>query len=277
MTQINRDSLNREQNIQDRSNFLSHLAHAAKASVMPYFRNQIEIENKAPDSHMFDPVTLADKACETVLREAINSQYPADGILGEEYSQTDAHSPFTWVIDPIDGTRAFMSGLPTWGILIGLICEDTPQLGMVIQPFTGETYVGGMGKSALWHKENMTYLSTRACSELKKATLFTTDPSLFNEQQRQAFEKVETKVRLSRYGCDCYAYAMLASGYVDLVIEPDLKPYDILPIVPIIESAGGTVVTWDKEPLRLKGHNSVNVVAVGDKSLLEPVLNLLQG
>ena len=224
-------------------------------------------ERKVDDS----PVTEADRGAERVMRAAITRRFPDHAILGEEYGgEIPAHG-FVWVLDPIDGTRAFICGLPTWGTLIGLTSAGYPVLGMMDQPYIGERFVGD-GRRA-WRQRNGVDvpLTTRACTTLGAAIFCTTHPSLFTGAQRTVYDDIEASVRTPRFGTDCYGYAMLASGHVDLVIEPGLQPYDIAALIPVIEGAGGVVTTWTGGSAAQGG----NVVASGDPRLHDLALERL--
>ena len=249
--------------------FLHQLADIAGETVLPLFRKAIEIENKMDGG--FDPVTDADKQAELIMRARIQETFPGHGILGEEFESKDLDAEGLWVLDPIDGTRAFISGLPTWGTLIGYRHTSGQSLGMMSQPFTKERFFGD-GKEAFYEgPDGKRRVSTRPCKSIGDATLFTTAPDIFNADEFSAFRRVEEKVRLSRYGVDCYAYCMLAIGMVDLVIEAALKPVDIAPLIPLIEGAGGVVTNW-------QGGSAFDggcVVATGDPSLHRAVLDLL--
>ncbi|PLW79020.1 histidinol-phosphatase [Cohaesibacter celericrescens] len=249
--------------------FLHELADLAGDIVMPMFRMPIAIENK--ESVGFDPVTDADKDAERHMRKAILARYPDDGILGEEFDAENLEAEGLWVLDPIDGTRAFISGLPTWGTLIGYRHLSGTQLGMMSQPFTGERYFGNGTNSFYKGPDGERSISTRKCPELSGATLFTTAPDIFNAEELLAFQRVEQSVRLSRYGVDCYAYCMVALGMADLVIEASLKPVDIAPLIPIIEGAGGIVTNWQGQ----SAFDGGQVVASGDADLHEKALALL--
>ncbi|MEM9629676.1 MAG: histidinol-phosphatase [Pseudomonadota bacterium] len=222
--------------------FLDRLADAASEAIMPHFRSGFDVHNKWKDG--FDPVTVADRNGETAMRSIINSTYPGHGILGEEHGPENLDAENVWVLDPIDGTRAFITGLPTWGTLIGLRTGGKPSLGMMVQPYIGERY-GGDGETA-WYQGPLgeKKLETRACNRVEEATIFTTTPAIFEDDERAAFDRIEASVQLSRYGTDCYAYCMVAAGHGDAVIESGLQAYDIVALVPIIEGAGGVVTTW---------------------------------
>lgn len=241
--------------------FLDILADAAADSIMPHFRANMAIENKGGSD--FDPVTAADRDAEAAMRTLINSTFPDHGIIGEEYGPEREDSDFVWVLDPIDGTRSFISGLPIWGTLIGLMQAGQPILGMMAQPFTGERFAGDGNRSWYHGPGGTKSLSARRCSDLDKATLFTTSPELFNPADRADYDRIEASVRFSRYGLDCYAYCMVAAGHADIVIEADLQPYDIMALIPIIEGAGGRVSDWSGgSPI-----NGGRILAAGDPRL----------
>jgi histidinol phosphatase-like enzyme (inositol monophosphatase family) len=205
------------------------------------------------------------------MRELISSEFPDHGILGEEFAPTDLDAENVWVIDPIDGTRAFISGLPVWGTLIGLTTAGRPVVGMMAQPFTGERFFGD-GRSALYRGPGgERVLKSRRCPTLADATLFTTSPRIFRPEEQDTYDAIEREARLARYGCDCYAYAMIAAGAVDLVVESGLKPFDIVALIPVIEGAGGVVTSWTGGDASGGGR----VVASGDPRLHEAALRML--
>ena len=249
--------------------FLDRLADAAGAAILPHFRADLTVDNK--ENGGFDPVTVADRAGESAMRKLIEDVYPSHGILGEEHGSVRVDADQVWVLDPIDGTRAFICGLPTWGTLIGLTSAGYPVLGMMDQPYIGERFVGD-GRRA-WRRRNGVEipLKTRACTTLGAAIFCTTHPSLFTGAQRTVYDDIEASVRTARFGTDCYGYAMLASGHVDLVIEPGLQPYDIAALIPVIEGAGGVVTTWTGGSAAQGG----NVVASGDPRLHDLALERL--
>jgi histidinol phosphatase-like enzyme (inositol monophosphatase family) len=228
-----------------------------------------DIDNKWEQG--FDPVTVADRNGETAMRELINGTYPDHGILGEEHGAENLDAEHVWVLDPIDGTRAFITGLPTWGSLIGLRTRGKPSLGMMVQPYIGERF-GGDGTTA-WYRGPLgtNPIRTRSCAKLEDATIFTTTPALFNDTERVAYDRVESQVQLSRYGTDCYAYCMVAAGHGDAVIESGLQAYDIVALVPIIEGAGGVVTTWTGGSPAHGGQ----IVASGDPRLHDILLKEL--
>jgi histidinol phosphatase-like enzyme (inositol monophosphatase family) len=255
----------------DRLAFAHSLADAARAVIRPYFRRRIDVTDKGP-AGFFDPVTEADKRAEQVMRDLIAGAYPRDGILGEEFGRRDGDSGFVWILDPIDGTRAFIAGQPLWGILIALEHNSVPVIGILDQPFLDERFTATGGVTTLRNASSTEALKTRACATLGDAVICTTHPMLhFNDVDRQLFWNVEKRCRLSRYGGDCYAYALVAMGFVDLVIETDLKRWDIAPIIPLIEGAGGIVTNWEGRPMNEGGR----VVAAGDARVHAEALKIL--
>jgi histidinol phosphatase-like enzyme (inositol monophosphatase family) len=223
--------------------FFDRLADAAKAETLPRFRSGLSVVNKEAEG--FDPVTEGDQAAEAAIRRLIEAEFPDHGILGEEHANIRMDSDQVWVIDPIDGTRAFISGVPVWGTLIGFQEHGRSVMGLMEQPFTGERYFADGEKSWYSGPDGERQIQTRACSGLSDAILYTTSPDIFLDDERARFDAVRNKVRLTRYGVDCYAYALLAAGFVDLVIETGLKPYDVGALIPIIEQAGGLITTWE--------------------------------
>lgn len=250
--------------------FIGRLATSSGETILPFFRTSLSIDNKGP-SHDFDPVTEADRAAEAVMRRLIKANFPQHGIVGEEFGSEREDADYVWVLDPIDGTKSFIAGFPTWGTLIALLHRGTPVYGMMHQPFIGERFSGDSGSARYRGPSGERKLSVRRCASLEKATLFTTSPLLINEADRPAFHRVEAAVRLSRYGGDCYSYCMLAAGHLDLVVETDLKPYDIAALIPIVTGAGGIITTWDGKPAQ----NGGRIVAAGDARIHEAALKLL--
>lgn len=238
--------------------FAERLANAAARAIEPYFRSSLAVEDKG--GARFDPVTAADRDAERAMRELIRRHYPGHGILGEEEDAVAGDGEFTWVLDPIDGTRAFITGLPLWGTLIALNDGARPVLGMMSQPFTRERYVGTPAGAWLDGKA----LRTRPCASLAEARVMCTSPQLFDTPARlAAFEAIAAEAQLVRYGGDCYAYCMVASGFVDAVIEAGLKPYDVQALIPIVEGAGGRMTRWDGGDAQHGGA----IVACGDPAL----------
>jgi myo-inositol-1(or 4)-monophosphatase len=207
------------------------------------------------------------------MRAVINREHPAHGIVGEEFGNEREDAEHVWVLDPIDGTRSFISGLPTWGTLIGLMRDGKPILGMMAQPFTGERFAGDTARAWYTGPGGARAIKTRPCRALGDASLFTTTPALFKGDDRAAYDRVEAAVRMPRYGYDCYAYCMVAAGNTDVVVEAGLQPYDIVALIPIIEGAGGRVTDWDGG----SAANGGRVVASGDRRLHEQVLAKLRG
>jgi myo-inositol-1(or 4)-monophosphatase len=256
----------------DFSAFVDELATVSGETILPFFRTALSIEDKGrPGS--FDPVTAADHAAEAAMRTLIRRTFPDHGIIGEEYGRERADAEYVWVLDPIDGTKSFISGMPAWGTLIALLRSGEPVFGVMNQPFTRERFSGDGGRANYRGPAGARGLRVRPCADLATAVLFTTSPRLMNASDRASFERVEQVVRLSRYGGDCYAYCMLAAGHVDLVIETELKPYDVLPLVPIITGAGGVITSWEGGPPYAGGR----VVAAGDKRVHAAALAMLKG
>ncbi|MBS1182315.1 MAG: hisN1 [Proteobacteria bacterium] len=249
--------------------FFDQLADVASAAIMPHFRTALAVENKLEGA--FDPVTIADKAGEMAMRELIAATYPDHGILGEEFGNTGLDRDHVWVLDPVDGTRSFIAGIPLWGTLIGLRVGGRAAQGMMAQPFTGERFYGD-GASALYSGPGGERpLRTRPCGDISQATLFTTSLRAFSGAEQEAYLSVERQAKLARYSADCYAYCMVAAGQADLVIEAGLQPYDITALIPVIEGAGGVVTSWTGGSATDGGQ----VVASGDPRLHDQVLKLL--
>ncbi|KAJ56475.1 inositol monophosphatase [Actibacterium mucosum KCTC 23349] len=246
------------------------LADAARPATLRHFRSlDLGVDNKADGG--FDPVTAADKAAERVMRDVLQGRRPEDGILGEEYGQTIGKTGITWVLDPIDGTRGYLSGTPTWGVLIAASGADGPMLGVIDQPYIGERFLGGFGQAWVEGPLGRRELQTRAARPLSEAILFTTFPEVGSNEERLLFQRVEREVRLTRYGCDCYAYALLAAGQIDLVIEAGLHPYDIHAPIAVIEAAGGIVTDWQGG----KAHDGGRVLAAANPEIHAEALKLL--
>ena len=249
--------------------FAKAAAVEAGAKTLPYFRSDTNVENKLTDGG-FDPVTEADKAAELVLRERIREKFPTHGICGEEFGLEEGNG-LTWVIDPIDGTRAFMSGMLHWGLLLGLFDGERPVIGVMYQPYTGELWSGD-GRNALFQRgDQARVLQTRDCRQLSQAVLTTTSPRYFKGAEEEGFRRLESRVKLSKYGGDCYIYGMLAMGFVDLATDGTLNPYDIQGLIPIIEGAGGVVTTYGGENPSLGG----TVLASGNERLHRLALEVL--
>lgn len=249
--------------------FFDRLADAARQQTLPRFRVGTAVTNKLEGG--FDPVTEADQAAELAIRELIISTFPDHGILGEEHESIGLDREHIWVIDPIDGTRAFISGVPVWGTLIGLRSGGRGVMGLMDQPFTGERYFADGQQSWYSGPDGARKVEVRDCGDISQAILFTTSPHIFSASERQCYDRVEGRVRLFRYGVDCYAYALLAAGNVDLVVESGLKPYDVGALIPLVEQAGGIVTTWDCG----RPENGGNIIAAGSRAVYEQAMELL--
>ncbi|MCB1476208.1 MAG: histidinol-phosphatase [Rhodobiaceae bacterium] len=219
-------------------------ADAAGAAIRPYFRSRFSTGDKGSDG-VFDPVTEADRAAEEAIRAVIREKCPEDGIVGEEFPPHQGTNSRVWVIDPIDGTRSFLCGVPLFGTIIGLLDKGRPVAGLFDQPFTGERFFGDAGGSWFLRGDEHSRLGTRSTRTLADALMMTTSPHLFSAEERPCYSALEASVRLARYGADGYAYALLAAGQIDLVVEAGLQPYDIVGLIPVIEGAGGIVTAWD--------------------------------
>lgn len=250
--------------------FALELAQLAGDIAKAHFRKAINITNK--DAVGFDPVTNADRAIEQVLRTTILQRYPDHGLVAEEEGDTLSVSPYTWYIDPIDGTRAFMMGSPLWGTLVGLCYDDTPLFGLMAQPVLEEVFFGTADASWLVGVRSRSRLKARNCRSLEQAALASTHPDLFDEAGSAAFAALAERCLLHRFGGDCYNYAMLAAGFIDLVVEDQLKPYDIVPLIPILEGAGAVVTDWQGQAPLAGGR----VVAAGTPELHRAALEVLQ-
>ena len=251
--------------------FAQQLADAAGDVIRPYFRKPIDVTDKGA-AGFYDPVTEADRRAEEIMRAMIGESFREDGILGEEFENVPGTSGYRWVLDPIDGTRAFIAGQPMWGTLIGLEHEGKPVLGVLDQPFLRERFTGCGGKSEMRNSAGVSPLVARTCERLADAVICTTHPMVhFGDRERKMYWRVERACRLSRYGGDCYAYAMLAAGHIDLVVESGLKPYDIVALIPIIEGAGGVITSWSGGDASGGG----NVIAASDRRVHEEALAIL--
>ncbi len=246
------------------------MADAAREVTLRYFRNvALAVDNK--EAGGFDPVTEADRKAEQAMRAVLAKRRPDDAIFGEEFGKTAGTSGLTWVLDPIDGTRAFISGAPTWGVLIGLDAGQGPVIGIVDQPFIGERFTGAFGKADWQRGDARQEIKVRACAALENATLMTTFPEVGTEAERAAFNAVSTRCKLTRYGLDCYAYALLAMGQIDLVIEAGLNAYDVQGPIGLVQGAGGIVTDWQGNP----AHNGGQIIAAGDARAHAAALELI--
>lgn len=248
------------------------LADAARTVILPHFRRQgLAHENKQTED-AFDPVTVADRGAEAAMRDILHSDRPRDAIIGEEYGVQDGTTGLTWVLDPIDGTRGFISGTPTWGVLIAVATEDGPIYGLIDQPYIGERFIGSALGAHMNGPQGAATLETRRGRSIGEATLFTTFPEVGTAADKRCFDAVAQEVQLTRYGMDCYAYALLAAGQVDLVIEAGLAAYDIQAPIAVIEAAGGVVTDWSGGP----AHNGGRALAAATPHLHAQALALME-
>lgn len=248
---------------------LAHrLADAAGAVIRGYFRQPVAIDAKSN----LTPVTIADREAEDALRALLAVERPDDGILGEEGGTSGLDRDYVWVLDPVDGTKSFMTGRPIFGTLIGLLHKGRPVLGVIDQPILGERWIGGVGRPTLF---NGTPVRTRACAALDEATLTTTTPDMFLNGGEAALARLKAASRYTVYGSDCYGYAQLANGWLDVVLERDLAPWDWAALVPVVEGAGGRMTDWQGRDLVLGAVGEV--VAAGDPALHARCVALLAG
>lgn len=248
------------------------LADAARVETLRYFRAEgLSAENKFERG--FDPVTVADRASEQAMRDILALRRPQDGILGEEFGNTIGTSGLTWVLDPIDGTRGYLSGTPTWGVLIAVSDAQGPVLGIIDQPYIGERFAGGLGIAELTGPQGIRALKTRAPRALSEAILFSTFPEVGTQAEGAAFAKLSAKARLTRYGTDCYAYGLIAAGQIDLVVEAGLHPYDVQGPIAVIEAAGGIVTNWQGEPAHMGGQ----ILAAANAQIHAEAMAVLNG
>jgi histidinol phosphatase-like enzyme (inositol monophosphatase family) len=253
---------------------MTHVAHlmadAARDVILPYFRSaNLGTDNKEPNG--YDPVTIADRAGEAAMRAVLAQHRPADGILGEELGTQSGTTGLTWVLDPIDGTRGFVSGTPTWGVLIAVGGADGPFLGLVDQPYIGERFIGTPEGATLIREGISRAIQTRAPRPLNEAIIFTTFPEVGSDEEGAAFHAVAKQALLTRYGMDCYAYVLLALGQIDLVIEAGLQAYDIQGPLALINAAGGIVTNWDGGP----AHHGGRVIAAANPEIHAQALAIL--
>lgn len=252
--------------------FLVELNRASAAAILPLFRADHGLENKLTDG--FDPVTEADKAAERAIRALISERYPDHGVIGEEYGEDRPDAEFVWVLDPVDGTRQFIAGLPLWTTLIGLRHAGAPVLGSIGQPYIGELYIGGARTgSRLMSRGTSTPLRVRPCPRLTDAIICTTDPAILTPPELGAWTQVRAAARLARLGLDAYGYAMVAMGKLDLALDTGLKVWDVEAVIPVIEGAGGIVRHWDGRPARSDGGK---FAFAGDEACLEEALVALR-
>jgi inositol-phosphate phosphatase/L-galactose 1-phosphate phosphatase/histidinol-phosphatase len=242
------------------------LAEAAGTVIRGYFRTPVTVHDKADAS----PVTIADREAESTMRRLINREAPTHGILGEEYGPENTDAEWVWVLDPIDGTKAFITGKPSFGTLIALLHRGVPVLGVLNQPILGERWLGVAGRPSTLNGQP---IRARSCPDIGLAALYATGPEIFDGADATAWDALRRRVKLTRYGADCYAYGLLACGFVDLVVEASLHPYDYLPLVAIVEGAGGRLTDWQGHPLGLASDG--RVVAAGDAAAHAATLAVL--
>ncbi len=245
--------------------FSEYLADEARNVVLPHYRNQFIVEDKADSS----PVTEVDKAVENVIRKLVENNYPEHGVIGEEYGPVRENAEYVWVVDPIDGTKSFITGRPLFGTLISLVYKGVPVLGLIDQPVLRERWLGANGVT----KFNTHKVYTRNCPEIEKAYFATTSPFLFNYNDIPKIERVTKAVKTTTYGGDCYSYAQLAMGLIDVVIESGLKTYDFAALVPVIENAGGKITDWSGNPIDINSNGKI--LACGDPVLHAKLLDWL--
>ena len=248
------------------------LAEAARSATLLHFRSEgLGAENK--ETLRFDPVTVADRLAEEQMRAILALRRPDDAILGEEYGAKAGTSGLTWVLDPIDGTRGYLSGTPTWGVLIALCDHTGPLFGIIDQPFIGERFEGGFGRAQTLGPMGARALKTRPARALSEAILFTTFPEVGAPHEGAAFARVAKRAKLTRYGTDCYAYALVAAGQIDLVIEAGLQPYDVAAPIAVIQAAGGIVTNWQGGP----AHGGGQIIAAANPAIHAEALAVLNG
>lgn len=247
------------------------MADAARAAILPHFRGGA-LQTVSKEVGRFDPVTVADRAAEAAMRAVLDDLRPDDAVLGEEGGATGGSTGLTWVLDPIDGTRGFIAGTPTWGVLIAVGDDDGgPVLGVIDQPFIGERFVGGLGEAHVAGPGGRSALRCRAPRDLSDAILFTTFPEVGTAAERRAFQRLSGRCQLTRYGLDCYAYALVAAGQIDLVVEAGLQAYDVQAPIAVIEAAGGVVTDWQGRPAHLGGQ----VLAAANRDIHAAAMALL--
>ena len=244
------------------------LADASGAVIRRHFRTPVTVDDKADLS----PVTIADRDAEKAIRDILSDERPDDGIIGEEFGMAKENSEFVWVIDPIDGTKSFIAGRPIFGTLIALLQNGSPVLGVVDQPVNGERWIGVRGAGTVL---NGGRVSTGKCKMLSDATVATTSPDLFDKPEKQHWQEIASKAKQVVYGGDCYSYALLASGFIDVVVETGLQTYDYCALAPVVQEAGGVISDWQGNPLTVESNGSV--LACGDERVHAEVLKILTG
>lgn len=247
------------------------MADAAREAILPHFRSKF-LTAQSKTLIGFDPVTVADRSAEKAMINVLKKRRPFDSVLGEEFGELEGQGKYRWVLDPIDGTRAFISGAPTWGVLISVEKKGgVPIFGLIDQPYIGERFFGGVGLSEAVTRSGKNKLKTSAVEEIEDAILLSTFPEIGTKKERKAFIKVSKRAKLTRYGFDCYGYALVAIGTADLVIEAGLSSYDIQAPACVIEAAGGIVSTWDGKP----AFNGGRILAASNEKLHKKALDYL--
>ena len=242
------------------------LADAARPIAARYFRTPVEIDDKTDNS----PVTIADREAETAMRDLLTRHVPEHGVFGEEHGAVRTDAEYVWVLDPIDGTKAFITGLPIFGTLVALLHRGKPVLGIIDQPILKERWLGVDGQRSTFNGQP---ISVRACPSLAHAYMYSTAPIMFPGAYEAQHEKLTKKVKLFRWGGDCYAYGLLASGHVDLVVEASLKLYDFAALVPVVKGAGGLITDWRGKELDMNSDGSV--LAAGDAKVHAESMGIL--
>ncbi len=248
------------------------LADVARVATLAHFR-KAGLHADSKETARFDPVTVADRLAEDRMREVLARRRPLDAVLGEERGARAGSSGLTWVLDPIDGTRGYLSGTPTWGVLIALADAEGPLYGVIDQPFIGERFCGGLGHAEVRGPTGRHALLARAPRPLSEAILFSTFPEVGTAAEEAAFRRLSGEVRLTRYGMDCYAYALIAAGQIDLVVEAGLQPYDVMAPIAVIEAAGGIVTDWEGRPAQGGGR----ILAAANRQVHAAALAILRG
>jgi myo-inositol-1(or 4)-monophosphatase len=250
--------------------FAQNLAEIAGQAILPYFRKNAPIDVKLHET--WDPVTEGDRAGELAIRKLIEQHFPDHGIIGEEFGTKTGKSDFTWVLDPVDGTRAFVIGLPTWTTLIGLYQNGEPRLGVMNQPFIGDMFYGNPNGAWLNHRGHVEPLRVGTCSSLSEAMLGTTTPHLYKGSDRESFDRLRHAVKMTRYGGDAYFFSLLAAGHLDIAMDAGLQIYDIAALLPIIRGAGGVIGSWSDNDVTKGGH----ILAASNQGLLDAAIERMQ-
>lgn len=255
--------------ITELTTFALSLAEISGMAIIPHFRQTIFVDNKLADG--WDPVTEGDRAAERVIREHIEKQYPTHGIIGEEFGTKRGTSAYTWVLDPIDGTRAFVVGMPSWGTLIGLYKDGKPFFGLMHQPFVGDLFYGTAHGSYLRHGAQTRQIKCAPRKPVSQALAGTTSPHLY--ERHSGFDTLRQKVKMMRYGFDCYSFALLASGGLDIALDPNTQIYDIAALIPIMQGAGAVIGSWtDNDPTQ-----GGNIICASSQFLLDEAIATMNG